>query len=47
MKSGNLDIGLEHAFGPYLRGKNGQMIKRKISNGQWKVLEMNDNKEPN
>ena len=28
-------VGLEHAFGPYLRGKNGQMIKRKISNGQW------------
>ena len=25
-------VGLEHAFGPYLRGKNGQMIKRKISN---------------
>ena len=39
-------VGLEHAFGPYLRGKNGQMIKRKISNGQWKVLENNVNKEP-
>jgi len=39
-------VGLEHAFGPYLRGKNGRMIKRKISNGQWKVLENNVNKEP-
>ena len=39
-------VGLEHAFGPYLRGKNGQMIKRKISNGQWKVLENNINIEP-
>ena len=39
-------VGLEHAYGPLLRGKNGKMTKRKISNGQWKVLESNLNKSP-
>ena len=39
-------VGLEHAYGSFLRGKNGKMTKRKISNGQWKVLESNLNKDP-
>ena len=39
-------VGLEHAYGSFLRGKNGKMTKRKISNGQWKVLESNLNKAP-
>ena len=39
-------VGLEHAFGNYLRGRNGHMVKRKISNGQWKVLDNNLNKNP-
>ena len=46
-KDGNYwGVGLEHAYGSYLRGKNGKMTKRKISNGQWKVLESNLNKDP-
>ena len=39
-------VGLEHAYGEFLRGKNGNMIKRKISNGQWKVLYNDLNKDP-
>ena len=39
-------VGLEHAYGSFLRGKNGKMTKRKISNGQWKILESNLNKDP-
>ena len=39
-------VGLEHAYGKFLRGKNGNMIKRKISNGQWKVLDNDLNKDP-
>ena len=46
-KNGNYwGVGLEHAYGSFLRGKNGKMTKRKISNGQWKVLESNLNKDP-
>ena len=46
-KNGNYwGVGLEHAYGSFLRGKNGKMTKRKISNGQWKVLENNLNKDP-
>ena len=46
-KDGNYwGVGLEHAYGSFLRGKNGKMTKRKISNGQWKVLESNLNKDP-
>ena len=46
-KNGNYwGVGLEHAYGSLLRGKNGKMTKRKISNGQWKVLESNLNKSP-
>ena len=46
-KNGNYwGVGLEHAYGSFLRGKNGKMTKRKISNGQWKVIESNLNKDP-
>ena len=30
----------------FLRGKNGIVTKRKISNGQWKILDNNLNKNP-
>ncbi len=39
-------VGLEHAFGRFLRGKNGLVTKRKISNGQWKILDNNLNISP-
>tara|TARA_B100000886_G_scaffold250981_1_gene177082 strand:- start:15053 stop:16861 length:1809 start_codon:yes stop_codon:yes gene_type:complete len=39
-------VGLEHAYGNFLRGKNGIITKRKISNGQWKILDNNLNKNP-
>ena len=39
-------VGLEHAHGNFLRGKNGIVTKRKISNGQWKILDNNLNKNP-
>ena len=39
-------VGLEHAFGRFLRGKNGLITKRKISNGQWKILDNNLNVSP-
>ena len=39
-------VGLEHAYGSFLRGKNGKMTKRKISNGQWKILQSNLNEDP-
>ena len=46
-KDGNyMGVGLEHAFGNYLRGQNGYMLKRKISNGQWKTLNNDLKKEP-
>ena len=39
-------VGLEHAYGSFLRGKKWKDDKKKISNGQWKVLESNLNKDP-
>ena len=39
-------VGLEHAYGSFLRGKNGKMTKRKISNGHWKILQSNLNEDP-
>ena len=39
-------VGLEHAFGKYLRGQDGYMLKRKISNGQWKTLDNELKREP-
>ena len=31
-------VGLEHAFGKILRGKNGSQLMQKISNGKWKPI---------
>ncbi|MGB7393269.1 MAG: penicillin-binding protein [Pricia sp.] len=31
-------VGLERAFGPYLRGIEGKRLKQKIANGQWKPI---------
>ena len=31
-------VGLEHAFGEILRGKDGSQLMQKISNGKWKPL---------
>ena len=39
-------VGLEHAYGSFLRGKNGKMTKRKISNGHWKILQSKLNEDP-
>jgi cell division protein FtsI (penicillin-binding protein 3) len=39
-------VGLEHAYGNFLRGKNGLVTKRKISNGQWKILDNDLNRNP-
>ncbi len=39
-------VGLEHAYGNFLRGKNGLITKRKISNGQWKILDNDLNRNP-
>ena len=30
-------VGLEHAYGEVLRGKNGSQLMQKISNGKWKL----------
>ena len=32
-------VGLEHAYGEILRGKNGSQLMQKISNGKWKPIE--------
>ena len=32
-------VGLEHAFGEILRGKNGSQLMQKISNGKWKPID--------
>ena len=39
-------VGLEGAFGPYLRGKDGHRLKQKISKGQWKPISDNNEVEP-
>ena len=39
-------VGLEGAYGPYLRGKPGKRLKQKISNGQWKPVSDNNEVEP-
>lgn len=45
--SGNyLRVGLEGAFGQYLKGENGRRMKQKIANGQWKPINDNNEKEP-
>ena len=39
-------VGLEHAFGEILRGKDGSQLMRKISNGKWKRVESSSQIEP-
>jgi cell division protein FtsI (penicillin-binding protein 3) len=39
-------VGLEGAFGPYLRGKEGHRLKQKIAKGQWKPISDNNEVEP-
>jgi len=39
-------VGLEHAFGSELRGKNGTQLMQKISNGKWKPINSNNKIEP-
>ncbi|MDA7708225.1 penicillin-binding transpeptidase domain-containing protein, partial [Flavobacteriaceae bacterium] len=39
-------VGLEHAFGSKLRGKNGLQLMQKISNGKWKPISSNSKIEP-
>ena len=41
-----LRVGLEGAFGHYLKGEPGQRLKQKIANGQWKPINDNNEKEP-
>ena len=31
-------VGIEGAFGKYLNGKNGKVLKQKIAKGQWKPI---------
>ena len=39
-------VGLEHAFGEILRGKEGSQLMQKISNGKWKPIESLGEIEP-
>ncbi|HET8855203.1 MAG TPA: penicillin-binding protein [Salinimicrobium sp.] len=39
-------VGLEGAYGPYLRGKEGRRLKQRIANGQWKPISDNNEVEP-
>ncbi len=39
-------VGLERAFGPYLRGVEGKRLKQKIANGQWKPIGWDNVVEP-
>lgn len=39
-------VGLEHAFGSKLRGKNGLQLMQKISNGKWKPISSSNKIEP-
>jgi cell division protein FtsI (penicillin-binding protein 3) len=41
-----LRVGLEGAFGHYLKGESGRRLKQKIANGQWKPINDSNEKEP-
>lgn len=41
-----LRVGLEGAFGHYLKGEEGRRLKQKIAGGQWKPINDNNEKEP-
>ena len=39
-------VGIEGAFGNYLRGEEGRRLKQRIANGQWKPINDSNEKEP-
>ncbi len=39
-------VGLEGAFGAYLRGEEGRRLKQKIAKGQWKPIGLDNDVEP-
>ncbi|MDX1326575.1 MAG: penicillin-binding protein, partial [Arenibacter sp.] len=39
-------VGLEGAFGEYLRGEEGKRLKQRIAKGQWKPIGLDNIKEP-
>lgn len=39
-------VGLEGAYGPYLRGTDGRRLKQRIAKGQWKPISDNNEVEP-
>ncbi|WP_428223494.1 penicillin-binding protein [Flavobacterium sp.] len=39
-------VGIEGAFGQYLKGKDGKVLKQKIAKGQWKPIRDNNEVEP-
>jgi cell division protein FtsI (penicillin-binding protein 3) len=41
-----LPVGIEGAFGNYLNGKDGKILKQKIAQGQWKPIRDNNEVEP-
>lgn len=45
-KSGAYEVGFEGAFDEFLRGKNGQRLKQKIAQGQWKPVSDENEIEP-
>jgi cell division protein FtsI (penicillin-binding protein 3) len=46
-ESGNpIRVGIEGAFGNYLNGKDGKVLKQKIAKGQWKPIRDNNEVEP-
>jgi cell division protein FtsI (penicillin-binding protein 3) len=46
-ENGNVTrVGLEGAYGEYLRGETGHRLKQKIAKGQWKPISDSNEKEP-
>jgi cell division protein FtsI (penicillin-binding protein 3) len=41
-----LPVGIEGAYGKYLNGKDGKVVKQKIAQGQWKPIRDNNEVEP-
>ncbi|WP_300569966.1 penicillin-binding protein [Flavobacterium sp.] len=41
-----IQVGIEGAFGYYLNGKDGKVLKQKIAQGQWKPIRDNNEVEP-
>ncbi len=41
-----LQVGIEGAFGKYLKGSDGKILKQKIAKGQWKPLRDNNEIDP-